>query len=316
MNEDAVNIMSQSKRRLTKLKLLANFFENVDIISIYIKTDIIHNLFQENKGLDYSKLELFHLQFTDSLIELLTKIKRQKENDMLAVINEMEVNNKYISGFEEKQEDGFETDRKMYSGIFSDHLKNLYNDLTEDKFRLNWDKVMYFHKKYAAEFYRQDVDEELLKSGNFPAYQYQEYRIERKLLGRLNIQNFKVRFVCGYAISVNEYELFRIFQSDDYFIFDIEGRKMYLIEAKKLEKLDTSPNESNRGTIVYQLKRKNEQLEETMNERKKILPEQVMNVLKDYLKNLENTDIMSKMFDINEETNILRAMLNLNLNNN
>ncbi|WP_294234763.1 hypothetical protein [uncultured Chryseobacterium sp.] len=316
MNEDAVNIMSQSKRRLTKLKLLANFFENVDIISIYIKTDIIHNLFQENKGLDYSKLELFHLQFTDSLIELLTKIKRQKENDMLAVINEMEVNNKYISGFEEKQEDGFETDRKMYSGIFSDHLKNLYNDLTEDKFRLNWDKVMYFHKKYAAEFYRQDVDEELLKSGNFPAYQYKEYRIERKLLGRLNIQNFKVRFVCGYAISVNEYELFRIFQSDDYFIFDIEGRKMHLIEAKKLEKLDTSPNESNRGTIVYQLKRKNEQLEETMNERKKILPEQVMNVLKDYLKNLENTDIMSKMFDINEETNILRAMLNLNLNNN
>jgi hypothetical protein len=59
VNDDAVNILSQSKRRLTKLKLLANFFENVDIISIYIKTDIIHNLFQENKGLDYNKLELF-----------------------------------------------------------------------------------------------------------------------------------------------------------------------------------------------------------------------------------------------------------------
>ncbi len=316
MNEDAVNIMSQSKRRLTKLKLLANFFENVDIISIYIKTDIIHNLFQENKGLDYSKLELFHLQFTDSLIELLTKIKKQKENDMLAVINEMEVNSKYISGFEEKRVDGFETDRKMYSGIFSDQLKNLYNDLTEDKSRLNWDHVMSFHKKYAAEFYRPDVDEELLKSGNFPAYQYQEYRIERKLLGRLNIQNFKVRFVCGYAISGNEYELFRIFQTEDYFIFDVEGRKLYLMEPKKLEKLDISPNESNQGSIVYQLRRKNEQLEETMNERKKVLPEQVIGVLKDYLKNLENTDIMSKMFDINEETNILRAMLNLNLNNN
>jgi len=316
VNEDAVNIMSQSKRRLTKLKLLANFFENVDIISIYIKTDIIHNLFQENKGLDYSKLELFHLQFTDSLIELLTKIKRQKENDMLAVINEMEVNSKYISGFEEKKADGFETDRKMYSGTFSGQLKNLYNDLTEDKFRLNWDQVLNFHKKYAAEFYRPDVDEELLKSGNFPAYQYQEYRIERKLLGRLNIQNFKVRFVCGYAISGNEYELFKIFQSDDHFIFDVEGRKMYLLEPKKLEKLDASPNESNQGTIVYQLRRKNEQLEETMNERKKILPEQVTGVLKDYIKNLENTDIMSKMFDINEETNILRAMLNLNLNNN
>jgi hypothetical protein len=316
VNDDAVNIMSQSKRRLTKLKLLANFFENVDIISIYIKTDIIHNLFQENKGLDYSKLELFHLQYTDSLIELLTKIKRQKENDMLAVINEIDINNKYISGFEEKRVDGFETDRKMYSGIFSNQLKSLYNDLTEDKFRLNWDNVLYFYKKYATEFYRSNVDEELLKSGSFPAYQYQDYQIERKLLGRLNIQNFKVRFVCGYVITGNEYELFKIFQSDDYFIFDLEGKKMYLIDPKKLEKLDTMPNESNQGMIVNQLKKKNEQLEETMNERKKTLPEQVILVLKDYIKNLENTDVMSKMFDINEETNILRAMLNLNLNNN
>lgn len=315
MNDDAVNIMSQSKRRLTKLKLLANFFENVDIISIYIKTDIIHNLFQENKELDYSKLELFHLQYTDSLIELLTKIKKQKENDMLAVIKEIEVNNKYIASFEEKHTDGFETERKMYSGIFSNHLKNLYKDLTEDKFRLKWDSVLYFYKKYASEFYRSNVDEELLKSGAFPAYQYQEYQIERKLLGRLNIQNFKVRFVCGYSITGNEYELFKIFQSEDHFIFDIEGRKMYLIDPKKMEKLDTMPNESNLGTIVSQLKSKNEYLEETMNERKKILPEQVINVLKDYIKNLENTDIMSKIFDINEETNILRAMLNLNLNN-
>lgn len=315
MNEDAVNIMSQSKRRITKLKLLANFFENVDIISIYIKTDIIDNLFQENKGLDYSKLELFHLQYTDSLIELLTKIKRQKETEMLAVLNEIDVNSKYISGFEEKQLDGFETDRKMYSGIFSKHLKNLYQDLTENKFRINWNDVLYFNKKYAAEFYRSEVDEELLKPGAFPAYLYQDYQIERKLLGRLNIQNFKVRFICGYAVSGNEYELFKIFQTDDYFIFDVEGRKMYLTDPKKIEKLNILPNESNKGIIISQLKNKNEALENEMNERKRILPEQVTDVLKDYIKNLENTDIMSRIFDINEETNILRAMLNLNLNN-
>ena len=43
---------------------------------------------------------------------------------------------------------------------------------------------------------------------------------------------------------------------------------------------------------------------------------EVEGVLKDYIKNLENMDIMSKIFDFDEETNILRAMLNLNLNNN
>lgn len=315
MDDEAVAILSQSKRRLTKLKLLANFFENVDIISIYIKTDIIHNLFQENKGLDYSKLELFHLQYTDSLIELLTKIKRQKENDLLAVINEIDVNNKYISSFEERRVDSFETDRKMYSGVFSNQLKNLYKDLTEDKFRLNWDNVLYFHKKYATEFYRSDVDEELLKCNAVPSYQYQDYQIERKLLGRLNIQGFKSRFVCGYSITGNEYELFKVFQSDDHFIFNIDEKKMYLIDDKNLEKLDTTPNESNQSVIINQLRRKSEQLEDTINEKKRTLPDEVLNVLKDYLRNLENVDIMSKIFDVNEETNILRAMLNLNLNN-
>ncbi|TLX26074.1 hypothetical protein FE904_07940 [Chryseobacterium indologenes] len=285
------------------------------MISIYIKTDIIHNLFQENTALDYNKLELFHLQYTDSLIELLTKIKRQKENDMLAVINEIDINNKYISGFEERRVDSFETDRKMYSGIFSQHLKTVYKDLTEDIFTANWDNVLYFHKKYAQEFYRTDVDESLLKTGNFPAYQYKDYSIERKLLGRLNIQSFKVRFVCGYLIGTHDYELFKIFQSDDYFVFSVDERKLYLFD-KDLDQLDISENQSNQTTIIDQLKRKNEQLESSMNERKRIVPPEVEGVLKDYLRNLENIDIMSKIFDFNEETNILRAMLNLNLNNN
>lgn len=315
MDDEAITILSQSKRRLTKLKLLSNFFENIDIISIYIKTDIIDNLFRENKGLDYSKLELFHLQYTDSLIELLTKIKRQKENDLLTVINEIDVNNKYISGFEEGRADSFETDRKMYSGVFSNQLKDLYKDLTEDKFRVQWDNVLYFYKKYATEFYRSSVDEELLKCSAVPSYQYLDYSIERKLLGRLNIQGFKVRFICGYDVAGNEYELFKVFQSDDHFIFNIEEKKMYMIDSKILEKIDVTPNESNQSSIINQLRRKNEQLEDTINERKRILPEAVTNVLKDYLRNLESVDIMSKIFDINEETNILRAMLNLNLNN-
>lgn len=315
MNEEVENIMSQSKRRLTRLKLLANFFENVDIIAIYIKTDIIHNLFNENQTLDFNKLELFHLQYTDSLIELLTKIKKKKENDLLAVINEININNRYIASFEEKKNESFETDRKIYSGFFSEYLRNMYKDLTEDRATLNWNDVLYFHKKYAAEFYRTDFNEEKLKANSAPFYQYQEYCIERKLLGKLNIQNFKVRFVCGYRVERDEYELFKIFQSDEHFVFNIEEKKMYLINNEVLESLNTNENESNQISIINQLKRKNEDLEETMEFKKKSLSEDVELVLKDYLRNLENIDVMSKIFDVNEETNILRAMLNLNINN-
>lgn len=307
--------MSQSTRRLTKLKLLANFFENVDIIAIYIKTDIIHNLFKENQALDFNKLELFHLQYTDSLIELLTKIKKKKENDLLAVINEININKRYITSFEEKKTDSFETDRKIYSGIFSEHLKNLYQDLVDEKNTLNWNNVLYFQKKYAAEFYRTEENETKLKPQSVPFYQHNDYYIERKLLGKLNIQNFKVRFICGYRLEKNEYELFKIFQSDEHFIFNVEEKKMYLIDNQEVDSLNINENESSQISIINQLKNKNESLNETMHLKKKELPEDVETVLKDYLKNLENVDMMSKIFDVNEETNILRAMLNLNLNN-
>lgn len=314
MDGEVEIVMSQSKRRLTKLKLLSNFFENLDIISIYIKTDIIHQLFNDNKTLDYQKLELFHLQYTDSLIELLTKIKKQKENDLLAVINEININTQYISDFEQRKTDHFETDRKIYSGIFSNHLKNLYKDLTENQFSLNWNEVLYFHKRYGTEFYRVNADESKLNIQQQPSYQYQEYCIERKLLGKLNIQGFKVRFVCGFRIGKNEYELFKIFQSDEHFVFNVEERRMYLIH-EELADLNISENESNQMAVINQLKKKNEELEETIDERKRSLPDAVESVLKDYLRNLESMDIMSKIFDVNEETNILRAMLNLNLNN-
>ncbi|WP_435525768.1 hypothetical protein [Chryseobacterium indoltheticum] len=234
---------------------------------------------------------------------------------MLAVINEININNRYVASFEEKKNDSFETDRKIYSGIFSEHLRNLYKDLTEDRAMLNWNDVLYFHKKYAAEFYRTDFDEDKLKPNSVPFYQYQDYCIERKLLGKLNIQNFKVRFVCGYRFERDEYELFKIFQSDEHFVFNIEEKKMYLIDDEDLKSLNTNENESNQISIINQLKRKNEELNETMEFRKKELSEDVIAVLKDYLRNLESIDIMSKIFDVNEETNILRAMLNLNINN-
>lgn len=314
MNDEVINIMSQSKRRLTRLKLLSNFFENVDIISIYIKTDIIHHLFEENKTLDYNKLELFHLQYTDSLIELLTKIKKKKESDVLAVVNEININKRYISNFEDKKTDSFEMDRKIYSGVFSEFIRNLYQELVDEKYTLNWDKVLYFHKKYGREFYRTKADEDKLKPQSVPFYQYQDYCIERKLIGKLNIQNFKVRFVCGFKIERNEYELFRIFQSGEYFIFNVDEKKLYLIDDE-LSALDISENVSNQISIISQLKEKNDELTETMEIRRKSIPEDVESVLKDYLRNLESIDIMSKIFDFNEETNILRAMLNLNLNN-
>lgn len=313
MDGSVESILADSKRRLTRLKLLSNFFENIDLLSIYIKTQIIHQLFEENKTLDYSKLELFHLQYTDSLLELLLKIKKKKEHDMISVINEININQQYINAFEQKSTNQFDFERKQYSSIFSGFLRNVYKDLSEGKVQQDWNTVLFFHKKYAAEFYRTADNEDVFYSADFPHYLHQDYQIERKLIGRLNIQNFKMRFVCGYKIGRNEYEIFRIFQTDDYFIFDVEGKKLYLKDVVSA-KIDLLPNTSNQAKMMLQLKKRSEDLEEHIREEKKRFPDDVTAVLRDYLKNLENIDLMSKIFDVNEETNILRAMLNLNLN--
>jgi hypothetical protein len=139
----------------------------------------------------------------------------------------------------------------MYSGIFSNHLKTCIKIL--QKIFSQPTGIMYcIFKKYAAGILQFNVDEELLKSVLFLLISIKIIQIERKLLGRLNIQNFKVRFVCGYLIGT-EYELFKIFQSDDYFIFSVDDRKIYLFD-KELDKLDISENQSNQGTIIDQLK--------------------------------------------------------------
>ena len=46
MNDEVANIMSQSKRRLTRLKLLSNFFENIDVLAA-IPIHIVHGRFDE-----------------------------------------------------------------------------------------------------------------------------------------------------------------------------------------------------------------------------------------------------------------------------
>lgn len=72
-------IINNSEGRLNKLKIFSNFFDNSLVISIAVRTRVVHDIFASNKSLDINKLELFHLQYTDTLIDLLTKLKKNLE---------------------------------------------------------------------------------------------------------------------------------------------------------------------------------------------------------------------------------------------
>jgi hypothetical protein len=71
-----LQIIKESNRKLVILELLTNFFNHKDLVGVLVRTKIIHTLFQNNRILDINKLELFHIQYTDSLITFFKKIKK------------------------------------------------------------------------------------------------------------------------------------------------------------------------------------------------------------------------------------------------
>ena len=79
LEEIYTQIIEDSAKRLRTVKTLSNFFNHKDLFAVYIRTKVIHNLFESNKNLDANKLELFHVQYTSSLIELFSKLKKSKE---------------------------------------------------------------------------------------------------------------------------------------------------------------------------------------------------------------------------------------------
>jgi hypothetical protein len=73
MDENRLNILKQSNTEISRLQLLSVFFEEEIIYKIFLRSQVIHQLFEHNEDLDIEKLSLFHLQFTSSVIELLKK---------------------------------------------------------------------------------------------------------------------------------------------------------------------------------------------------------------------------------------------------
>lgn len=74
-----IEILKNSKSKFVELEKMNNFFKILDLSNILINTSLIISYFESNiEREDLSKLELFNLQYTDSLLELLRKVKSNK----------------------------------------------------------------------------------------------------------------------------------------------------------------------------------------------------------------------------------------------
>jgi hypothetical protein len=136
-------------------------------------------------------------------------------------------------------------------------------------------------------------------------------RFERKLLGRLNINRFKIKFRCGLVFENNLVEIFEFRDTNDLFAFIIPQKTFYFISEAHLNSIDLSKNKSTKNELILQLKYKNSELKASLPHIKSDLTEQVSTVLNDYLNKISEVNFLDNLQDVDEQTNILRAMLNI-----
>ena len=311
-------ILNDSKRRLQKLKILENFFKQTDLVGIVVRTEIIHSFFEKNaEALDVNKLELFHLQYTDSLIELLTKLKKQKEAAITNIDTEIAAHKDYIAQLarQGKVENRFETDQRYHEAEVSAVFQAAYSTLTGSYKPYNLTAIRSFPNLYAEEYFRDDDDiTHLLVVPGTKLYTLEGLSIERLLLSRLASKNFKVRFMCGFNVDFQIFELFRILGSDDEFIWNLQTNGFYLLKDAFKHQLNREKNVSNGHSLVGELERKIRDLEEKRKEIRNSFPEDVKELLTKYRETIDNNNLTEEQLNIEEEKNILTSMLDLNLN--
>jgi hypothetical protein len=316
--ERYAQILKDSSRKLVVLELLSNFFNHKDLLGILVKTKIIHTLFKNNRTLDSNKLELFHIQFTSSLIDLFQKIKKSKEQQYLLITDEIYINNDIISKLKfEIGQEKFSLQMKEHAQKMSKKIEQLYSIfVTDTNSFFDWKETMSFSESIQSEYYREISIEqyEKLTSVHKNLYENKHVKFEKKLLGRLNILNFKIKFLCGLVCNNEIIEVYEFRDSNDRFIFIGNDKSFYFLTNEMAKEVDLSTNNSVKGEIITQLLDRNAALELELNTIKTSLPDTVQEVLKDYLHKISSIDFIENLQNVDEQTNILKTMLNININ--
>lgn len=322
LEETYDQIIKDSTKKLSVVKMLAHFFNHKDLFAVYIRTKVIHNLFESNKNLDANKLELFHVQYTSTLIELFQKIKKAKEQQYLLITDEIYINDDLIKKLERETDPlDFQQAAKQHASKMSKQLKGIYAMLVSgnDSTAIGWAEIMTFSATKGNEFYRDLSHDSFLALAEFEGrktYETNQTVIEKKLMGKLNKFNFRIKFACGFRFQNDYLEVFDFVDSNEKFVFINSTKSFYLFNDELATGLDLSKNVSNKIAIIIDLKNKNEELSEKLATIKTTIPDEVEEVLQGYLEKISGVDFLEELQNVDEQTNILRAMLNININTN
>jgi len=320
-SEEKGSIFKDSQKKIQKLHLLNAFFEQVELFSIFTKTKLIHSFFENNtEELDVSNLALFHLQFTESLLEVLNKLKKSNELNVRLILEEIRINEDEIQALKRNisSKNSFESEAKTQVNKIKSLLKEIYEILSFslDKNPIN-SEIEIFSLKYNKEYFaeiEQSEFHEIIEYKKGLVYENPFFTIHKKLLGLLNRHQYEFNFIAGIKAGGIPLELYFIPKENEYFVFiptlkyflmlELNEYKSFSIET--LNKTNISPKEK----YIKELKSKIEMLEKSIPTVKTHIPDTVKDLLIEYHKKISDMNVLKQLNNLDSEANVLKTMLN------
>lgn len=320
-------IINESTKKLNLLKIYVNYFFYRPLTDIYNQTKTIHNIFENNKDLKYNKLKQVHYMYTDNLLELLKNYKKSCDENEGILTSQIESSIANLDQITkdlkniQKQITSLDNDKKKYSNYMSLQLNIMYNCLVDkfDDFRfteLHRLSVFSLKNDYLKLAYKipKDLFNSLIEydlSTNM-FYEYRMYFIERQLMGKLNKNIFNIEFICMFKEGANILELFKIKDTDTYFIFSVHTG-LYKIVAYDLVKNYMSDINTELGSLIadgelYELKiTKLNNQKENIN----VMSDEVKKTLDEYLHKINEYDFLNNLQEIDTDRLNLEAVLKM-----
>ncbi|QEC77548.1 hypothetical protein [Mucilaginibacter ginsenosidivorax] len=319
MDENRLNILNQSNRMLSKLQLLSVFFGDDMIYKIYLRSQVIHKLFEANPELDINKLDLFHLQFTQSLIDLLRKIKKNNETNVSLLFDEIQINREMIERLNDPTYTlaNFNLEKQRQALKINLSLRKLFQVLSDSSTENPLSKnINAFSSRFAADFFytiSTDLMEEVTAFNLTDVYKNEYAKIQRKLMGVLCKYDFKTEFYCGLKSGAQVIEVYKFIEADRYFIYAPGDNLFVFFDVAKIAGLDMTTNMSKKERLMYELKDKNDRLEGNAAAMKAHMPPEIAALLADNYKKISDITFLDNISNIDVQANILKSMLNTDL---
>lgn len=262
---------------------------------------------------------MFHVQFTESVVALLKKIKKSNEKNVALLYEEIDLNEALIEKMQLSlgKQQNFQLDQARQSLKVNNTLRKLYHlfsDLSNDfPFAKN---ISAFSLNYAHDFYHDVNTDQLAKLIDLEGknvYTNAYATIEKKLMGKLCKHDFKTAFYTGLKSGELLVEVYKFTEQDIYFIY-YPSRNLFLFcDINLLKEVDTENNLSERERIVQELQFKNDKLKSNVSILKTSVSDEVLSLLETSYQKISDINFLNHLNNFDAQSNILKQMLKTDL---